>query len=232
MLELLVVIAVILILTSLAVPIFQGAKLSANETNALGVMRAIASAQASVVATPQIDTDGDGAAEYGYFGELAGTVPARISAAGLPVAGVAGFDELTPSMLIAGLGQVNGSVIMRGGYVFQLFLPAATVGGAVAAIAEDPTGGKQGGPFPDPNNCEVFWVAYGWPIAAGRTGNLAMMVNQSGTIMQTLNRGAGAYSGVGGGPTFDAVFTQAGDMSSNIAVGVPAVDGNTWTPAD
>ena len=226
------VVAIIAIVTSIAVPLFQGAKLSANETNALGVMRAITSAQASVQATPQIDTDGDGAAEYGYFAELAGSAPARISAAGVPVAGVAGFDELTPSMLISGLGVVNGSVITRGGYVYQLWLPAGTVAGAVVGIAEDPTGGKMGGPFPDPNNGEVFWCAYGWPLVAGQTGNMAMFVNQSGTILQTRNRGAGVYSGVGGGPTFDAAFVTAGDMSSNPAVGQPGVDGNNWVVAD
>jgi type II secretory pathway pseudopilin PulG len=229
LIELTVVIAVIMIVASLAVPLFQGAKLSANENAALSALRAIASAQASVMATPQIDTDGDGAPEYGYFAELAGTVPARVIG---PAAGVAGLDELTPSMLLAAMGQVSGGVITRSGYVFQIYLPAATAGGAVTAIPEDPTGGKLAGPFPDPNNCEVFWCAYAWPLNAGQTGNIALFINQNGALLQTRNRGPGAYSGIGGGPLFDAAFSLPNDMSSDLALGVPANDGNLWVPSD
>ena len=228
LLELVVVIAIMLIITSIAIPMLQGAKLSSNETAALGALRAIASAQASVMATPQLDTDGDGAAEYAYFAELAGTAPARMIG---PVAGVPGVDELTPSMLLAALGQVNNSVITRSGYVLQIYLPAATVGiGAVPAIPEDPTGGKLAGPFPDPDNGEVFWCAYAWPLNAGQTGNVALFINQSGAILETRNRGPGAYSGAAGGPTFDAAFTVPNDMSSDLAIGIPANDGNVWVP--
>lgn len=228
LLELVVVIAVILIITSIAVPMLQGAKLTSNETAALGALRAIASAQASVMATPQLDTDGDGAAEYAYFAELAGTAPARMIG---PVAGTPGLDELTPSMLLAAMGQVNNSVVTRSGYVLQIFLPGATVGaGLVPAIAEDPTGGKLVAPFPDSNNGEVFWCAYAWPLNAGQTGNVALFINQNGSILETRNRGAGAYSGVAGGPAFDAVFSVPNDMASDLAIGVPANDGNVWVP--
>ncbi len=230
LLELMVVVAVIMIITSIAVPMMQGAKLSANETAALAVMRSIATSQAMVSATPQIDSDGDGAPEYGYFAELAGTVPARVSAGGNPAAGAVGVDELLPSSLLAALGHVEVSEIIRSGYVFQLWLPAASVAGVVAGVAEDATGGKTAAPFPDPDNCEAMWCAYGWPLHAGRTGNIAVFVNQTGAIMETRNRGAGAYSGSTNGPAFDAAFVLAGDMSSTIAVGVPAVDGNTWVP--
>jgi len=142
------------------------------------------------------------------------------------------MDELTPSMLLAALGQVNASVITRSGYVFQLFLPAASAGGAVAGIAEDPLGGKLAGPFPDPNNGEVFWCAYAWPLNAGQTGNIALFINQSGALLQTRNRGAGAYSGAAAGPLFDAAFSLPNDMSSDLALGVPANDGNLWVPAE
>lgn len=230
LLELIVVVAVIMIITSLAVPMMQGAKLSANETAALGVMRSIATSQAMVTATPQIDTDGDGAPEYGYFAELAGTIPARVSAGGAPAPGAVGVDELIPSSLLTALGNVQASEIIRSGYIFQLWLPAASAAGVVAGVAEDPTGGKTAPPFPDPNNCESMWCAYGWPLQAGRTGNIALFVNQTGAILETRNRGAGAYSGTGNGPNFDAAFMLPGDMSSEVAISIAANDGNIWVP--
>lgn len=234
LLELMVVVAVVLVIASLAVPVFQGARLSANETAAIGTMRAILSSQSTVTATPAIDTDGDGAGEYGYFAELAGSAPTRVSLAGLPAAGAPGVDELTPSMLIAALGQVNASVIVRGGYVFQIWLPGPAVGfgGPVPGLAEDPGGGKAAGPFPNSNNAEVFWCAYGWPLDSARTGNLALFVNQEGTILQTRNRGAAAYSDVTGGPAFDAALSAPGDMSSPPQIGTPANDGNVWVPIE
>jgi prepilin-type N-terminal cleavage/methylation domain-containing protein len=233
LIELMVVVAVILIISSLAIPMMMGAKLSANETAAMGVMRALSTSQALLTATPQIDTDGDGAGEYGYFAEMAGSIPARVTAGGLPAAGAAGVDELVPSALLSALGQVKNGEVIRSGYVFQVWLPAASVAGAVAGIPEDPGGGKVAAPFPDSDNCETMWCAYGWPFQRGSTGNVAFFVNQTGAIMQTANRsGAGTlYDGVGGGPNFDAAFQVAGDMGGEIAIGVPAADGNLWVPS-
>jgi prepilin-type N-terminal cleavage/methylation domain-containing protein len=231
MIELMVVVAIIAILASFAIPMMLGAKLSANETAALGMMRSIATSQALVTATPQIDSDSDGAGEYGYFGELAGTVPARVSAGLGPGPGVIGQNELVPSSLMASLGRVSTSVVVRSGYVFQIWLPDAGVLGAVGGVAEDPNGGKTAAPFPDPNNCEVMWCAYGWPLEAGSTGNVVFFVNQTGGILETRNRGAAQYTGTPGGPNFDAAFSLPGDMSSAVAIGVPAADGNLWIAA-
>ena len=233
LIELIIVIAVIAIISSLAIPMMLGAKLSANETAAMGVLRALATSQALVTATPQIDSDGDGAGEYGYFAEVAGSVPARVTAGGLPAAGVVGVDELVPSALLSALGQVNNGEVLRSGYVYQVWLPAASAAGAVAGIPEDPTGGKVAAPFPDPDNCEALWCAYAWPLQQGSTGNIALFENQTGAILQTRNRGGGGalYDGIGGGPTFDAAFQIAGDMSSAAAVSIPAVDGNVWVPS-
>jgi len=230
--ELLIVMAIIAIIATMAIPRLTGAKMTANETAAMGVMRAIATTQSQLLSASAIDTDADGAQEYGYIGEMTGTVPARISVGGVPAPGVVGVDELQPAALTVGMGNVQNSVVSRHGYVFQVWLPGPRAGGVVPGIAEDATGGKRVAPFPDSNNCEAMWCAYAWPTNAGGTGNTAFFMNQFGQMMRTTNRGAGAYTGVGGGPNFDAALTVAGDMSSNLGInGAAAVDGNTWVPA-
>ena len=232
LIELMIVVAIIAIIASVAIPRLMAARLSANESAAISTLRSLSSAQAQLQSAGAIDTDADGGGEYGYFGELSGAQPVRVSAGGVPAAGVVGTDELTPAVMSAAFGAVNAtSQVTRSGYIFQIFLPAATVGGATAGIAEDAGGGKLAGPFPDSDNGEVLWCCYAWPMQAAQTGNRAFFVNQEGDLLQTANRGAGAFNGVAGGPAFDAVYSVALDMGSPLGInGVASNDGNTWVP--
>jgi prepilin-type N-terminal cleavage/methylation domain-containing protein len=232
LIELMIVVAIIAIIAAMAIPKLAGARLAANESNAIGTLRTIATAEAQMVASGSIDTDGDGAAEYAYFAEMAGITPARICVGGVPAAGVVGSDELHPSALISGMGNVNGGCVQRSGYFFQIWLPGAAVGGAVPGIPEDPTGGKAGAPFPDPDSVESMWCVYAWPISSGRSGNAVYFFNQTGQVLQMNNRGVTRYTGLAGGPAFDAAFSAANDMNSKIAInGLVANDGNLWVPS-
>ena len=233
LIELMIVVAIIAIIASVAIPKLMAARLSANESAAISTLRSLSSAQAQVQSSGAIDTDADGGGEYGYFGELAGAQPVRISAGGAPAGGLAGTDELNPAVMSAAFGAINAtSQVTRSGYLFQIWLPAATVGGATAGVPEDPTtGGKLGAPFPDSDNNEVLWCAYAWPISVAQTGNRCFFINQEGDLLQTLNRGAAAYTATGGGPAFDAVYSVALDMASPLGLnGILANDGNNWTP--
>ena len=95
-------------------------------------------------------------------------------------------------------------------------------------MTEDSGGGKASAPYPDPDNCEILWCAYAWPLDAGNTGNRCFFVNQEGDLMQTSNRGGSAYSSVTSGPSYDAAYTTANDMASPVAVGGAGNDSNTW----
>jgi prepilin-type N-terminal cleavage/methylation domain-containing protein len=227
--ELLIVIAIIAIIAAMAIPKLQSARVSADESAAIGTLRSIYAAQIQTQASRQIDTNGDGLAEYGYLAELTGAVPIRITGpGGVPAAGVVGVDELNPSVLVSGLGAVQQRVVTRSGYIFQLYLPAATVAGAVAGIPEDLTGGKRAAPFPDSTNGSVFWCAYGWPVAKGTSGEHTFFINQDGQVLKTRGP-ALLYSSLASGPAFDAAYTAPGDMSSPAAInGLLAVDGNQW----
>jgi len=234
LIELMIVVAIIAIIASVAIPKLMSARLAANESAAIATLRSLSSAQAQVQSSSAIDSDADGGGEYGSFGELSGADPLRVSAAGVPAAGVVGTDELNPSVLSAAFGNVVNSTVQRSGYIFQMWLPQPTAGGATPAATEDPNGGFQGvNPFPDPNNCEVMWLCYAWPIQAGNSGNRTFFINQEGDLLQFANRN-GAYDGdpaTGGvAPAFDAVFSAAGDIGSPLGInGVATNDGNVWT---
>lgn len=226
--ELLIVIAVITIVAAIAIPKMLSARLTANESSAIATMRAIVNAQAQTQARGVIDTDADGAGEFGFLGEMTGAVAARISVGGAPTAGTPGIDELEPSALLASLGALQNGMSEHSGYIIQVWLPAGGAG-AVTSIGEDPNGGKLGPPFPDSNRGEQMYCAYAWPRQAGRTGQSAYFVNQEGIILRTFNRGPGAYSGEPVPPAYDAAYSVAGDMSSPIAInGLVANDGNLW----
>lgn len=239
--ELMIVIAVIAVISGVALPKLLGAKLTANESAAISTLRALASAQAQLTATGMIDSDADGAGEYAYLGELSGLSPTRISVAGAPALGGVG-DELDPSVVSVAFGNIQTDgigegVVTRSGYVFKMFLPGATALGITPAVAEAPVGGADPGAFPDPNNSEILWSCYAWPADTDRSGNRVFFINQEGELLAYDNR-AGTYSGLvtpATIPSFDAALsniTGGGDMAAPLATGAAGVtnDGNTWVP--
>jgi prepilin-type N-terminal cleavage/methylation domain-containing protein len=239
LIELMIVVAIIAIIASVAIPRLLSARLAANESAAIATLRSISSAQAQVQSSGAIDTDLDGGGEYGFFAELAGTVPLRIAAGGGGViVGANPIDLLTPSVLSAAFGQFGAGLnfITRSGYCFQMWLPGPTgAGGAVPGLQEAVAPGGMGAGVPNSNNSEVFWSCVAWPMSVGQTGNRAFYVNQDGDVLQNLNRVAVPYSGTvvapgATSPNFDAPHTVAGDMSSPLAIGVAgATDGRIWT---
>src|SRR5687768_8841966 len=82
--ELMIVCAIIAAIVAMGLPKLMAARLAANEASAIATMRALSTAEALVQSQSVIDTDGDGAGEMGYFAELAGAVPVRTSAGGVP----------------------------------------------------------------------------------------------------------------------------------------------------
>jgi prepilin-type N-terminal cleavage/methylation domain-containing protein len=226
LIELMIVVAIIAIIASIAIPRLMSARLAANESAAVSTLRSIASAQAQIQSSSAIDTDADGGGEYGFFGELSGVMPLRVSAAGVPAAGAVGTDELAPPVLSSAFGNVNAtSQVVRSGYVFQMWLPDAAAGG----VAEDPGGGALLGPFPDPDNCEILWACYAWPLDVGTTGNRVFFVNQEGDLMQMNNRIAIPYDGVAAGPAATAALAVVGDLGSALGLNGLASDLNAWT---
>lgn len=210
LIELMIVVAIIAIIASIAIPNLLSARLNANESAAIATLRNVVSAQAQVQAQAAIDVDADGIGEHGFFAEMAGSVALR--GAGI---------ILTPPVLSGALGIVNASNVQKAGYLFTLYLPAALG----APVREAAAGGDPGGLNDD--LAENTWCCYAWPVNRQNTGNRAFMVNQSGDLLQT-NNAVLNYSGAAAPPAGDAAFTAAGDITSNLAIGAVGQDGNTW----
>ena len=177
LIELMIVVAIIAIIASIAIPKLMSARISANENAAIATLRSIASAQAQLPSSFAVDTDADGGGEYAYFAELAGLQPLRIGVGipAVPAAGLVGTDELNPAIMSSAFGTLNGtSQVTRSGYLYQIFLPAAGLA-PVLGIPEDPNGGKIIAPFPGPNNGEVLWSCYAWPMNAAQSSSLILI---------------------------------------------------------
>jgi hypothetical protein len=143
--------------------------------------------------------------------------------------GTLGLDELAPACMSASFANVAGGVISKSGYVFQVWIGGPTVGTAVPGVAEDPTGGKLLPPWTDPQNAETYWCAYAWPMSLGGTGRSTYFISNDGQTLTYRNTGAPTYSGPLGGPTFDAAYSVAGDMTAPLALGgAMGSDGNRW----
>ena len=232
LIELMIVVAIIAIIAAIAIPRLMSARLSANEAAAISTLRSITSAQAQLQSSAAIDTDADGAGEYGYFGELSGVDPLRVSNAGVPAAGTVGTDELVPAILSSAFGNVAASVVQRQGYMFQMWLPNATAAGLVPGVAEALTGGA-GATLPNPNNGELLYCCYAWPADYNKTGNRAFFTNQEGDLLQCLNRSLTPYDGAVKTPGFAEAFTVAGDMGSALRIGTAGGADNTiWVPVN
>lgn len=237
--ELIIVVAIIAVIASMAVPKFLRSRLSANEAAAISTLRLLSTVQGQIRSQSAIDTDSDGTGEYAYLGELAGTAPLRIDSGGGPGAGTPGVDELDPSVIANAFGDVDPqSLVARSGYYFQIWLPGATTGGVVAGLPEAAgagpgIGGGAPGPggFPDPDNAENLWCCYAWPVNADSTGNRVFFINEEGSIWQYENRLAAPFSGTSKTPSFDEAYTDAGDMASGVRIGTPGGnEASTWSP--
>lgn len=217
LIELMIVVAIIAIIASMAIPNLLASRLNTNEAAAIATLRTIASAEAVSQIRAAVDEDSDGVGEYLYLGELSGSSPLRST--GLTI---------DPAAVSVSVGNVSNSVSIKAGYNFAIFL--AETGGA--GVAEDPDGGKAAPGAIDADLAETFWVAYAWPNSYAGTGRRAFAVNQSGNIVQTQNS-VNEYSGLDSMPAADAAFTEAGDITSEFSIsGIPAAaqDGGTWIP--
>jgi len=219
LIELMIVVAIIAIIASIAIPNLLSARLNANESAAIATLKNISSSQAQCQASAVIDANNNGAGEYGYFGELSGARPVRSDEAG----GV-GTNLITPPVLSTAFGNVAASRVVRSGFIFQMYLPDTTGAGT----AEAATGGG-GGVSIDATKAEVMWCCYAWPSAYGNSGKRTFFINQGGDVLGCRNATM-HYSGTTTMPVVGAAFNAAtsGTLECSVAANTAGRDGEIW----
>jgi prepilin-type N-terminal cleavage/methylation domain-containing protein len=209
LIELMIVIAIIAIIASIAIPNLLSARLNSNETAAIATLRNIVSAQSQFQTTARADANNNGIGEYGTFGEMSGAI------------GVRGGPLLNPEVLSTAFRTVNANgEVARSGYLFAVYLPDNAGDG----LAELAGGGADANV--DADLSETTWCAYAWPTNYGGTGNRTFFVNQGGDIVGTEDQN---YSGSGNGPASNSAFRGTGaTITGNTATGMTGRDGNFW----
>ncbi|MEO0479245.1 MAG: prepilin-type N-terminal cleavage/methylation domain-containing protein [Planctomycetota bacterium] len=218
LIELMIVVAIIAIIASIAIPNLLSARKNANESAAIATLKNISSAQSQCQASGVIDANNNGQGEFGYFAELAGGVGVRDN-----TGAASATDFITPPVLSAAFGKVQASRVTRSGYIFQMYLPGA----AGVGVAEAATGGV-GGTAPDAALAEVLWCCYAWPSSFGNSGNRVFFVNQGGDVLGARNNTA-RYSGATSVPVVGAAYLQADNLQATIAANTAGVDTEIWT---
>ena len=216
LIELMIVVAIIAIIASIAIPNLLSARLNANESAAIATLKNISSGQSQCQASGVIDTNANGQGEYGFFGELSGRTAIRGSA-----------QSITPPVLSAAFGNVATARVTRSGYIFQMFLPDT----AALGVAEDATGGDpDNGQGVDPGQAEVLWCCYAWPSTAGNSGNRTFFINQTGDVLATNGATLQYSNSAATVPTFDVAFvaTASASMNAQVAANTVGRDANTW----
>ncbi|MFO0985393.1 MAG: prepilin-type N-terminal cleavage/methylation domain-containing protein [Planctomycetota bacterium] len=216
LIELMVVVAVISVIASIALPNLLASRITANESSAIATMRSVITANAQFRSQVAIDRNQNGNGEYAFMAEMAGVVNKR--------------DTLTPNQpptLPRKLGIVNQGVVNSAGYFFELYLP----GPNGVPVPEAPSGGEANPGDVADDLAEAHWVLYAWPVDYNGTGRRVFATSAAGDIIATPNTNQ-RYNGLAKRPTGDAAapIASQNDITAGLVhQGQASVDGENWT---
>jgi prepilin-type N-terminal cleavage/methylation domain-containing protein len=211
LIEMLIVVTVIAILASMAIPNLLASRVTTNESVVIGALRSIVTAQLQCQSRAIVDLDGDGRGEALGLDELCGIRPLR-----------SGAGTLNPPALPQSLGILDAQGNAPGrGYLLRLCLPDAGGAGIPATAANANA--------VNADHAEIYWTCVAWPQSRAVTGNATFFTNQTGDILKTIE---GNYDGATNVPPAGAALT--GSAPNQILGATPATtgvaaDGNRWT---
>jgi prepilin-type N-terminal cleavage/methylation domain-containing protein len=211
MIEILIVVSVIVIIATIAVPNYLSSKVVANEAAVVATLRKVSTAEELFRNGRYVDQDGNSWGEFGYLGELSGITALRSNG-----------NYLKPAVLSPSFGFIDAEGFgMRHGYTFRLYLPNA----AGLGVPEKPsTIGTV-----DPANAAQYFSCIAWPRVYGKSGYHTYFINQQGEIVKTIDT---HYSGTTGAPIANCALigVPVGVIAGNSLAtgGTIGVDGNRW----
>jgi prepilin-type N-terminal cleavage/methylation domain-containing protein len=220
--ELMVVVAVIALVTAIAVPNFLTARVAANESAAVANLRTISSAQSQYQASANADVDLDGLGEFGTLAEMGGARGVRTDADGT----AGGILETAVLSTSYGRLNVNGEAT-RAGYLYRVFLPAQGDTASTEMTEDGDLSARV-----DVDVSETKWCVYAWPEDASRTGSRAFFVNQRGKVTAAAEgySGTAAIEPANAGAAF-AAPNPLDSIGGNAAVAAVGADGGMWVLA-
>jgi prepilin-type N-terminal cleavage/methylation domain-containing protein len=238
LIELMIVVAIIAIIAAIAIPGLLRARISSNETSAIGSLRTTSTSQNQFQNANVKDRDLDGVGEYGFYVELSGV-------SDVPVGSSAG-SKAKPAFVSTVFGSTSSSssgLANKSGYNFRMFLPTGTTAGALAEDGVDtpPASAPITTTEVDAVNAqETRWATYAWPTSAGNSGNKAFFVNQSGEVIATSNIPSGTstllYTGSTTTPAASDIYDSAdddGDLTGSLFTGTPSpINSLIWNPTN
>lgn len=245
LIEMMIVIAIIAIIASIAIPNLLAAKLSANEASAIATLRNLNSVQVMAQGAGRIDADNDSIGEFGTFMELAGKTGLRKGFNSGPPA-YSDFsrqgEPLRPAILSPSLSVVDANgFVGKSGYAFMILLPdsgdpskwvhEANTGTNDLPVPELSDSGQTGGGTEKigVDLSENLWCCYAIPVSRGNSGNRCFFTNQAGDVLQSQNEIAkhnGTVTAVDGRSAFRP-FVGTG-ITGPIAVGTAGWDRDVW----
>jgi len=213
LIEILIVISIITILATVAIPNLISSRATANEAAVVGTLRTLATAQFKFKQMGLVDRNNDTAYEFGTLGEMCGYKPLRGTT-----------DYLSPSVLSLKFSGIDTEGRLREhGYYLALFLPDA----AGVGLAEKPASVT----FYDASLAADYYTVVAWPMTLGSSGRSTFFVNQQGEILKCDR---GGYSGTTNAPppgcALMGTLSPNHITSSDLAVGTNGADGKLWVP--
>ena len=185
---------------------------NANESAAIVTLKAVHHAQTQLRERGTIDSDGDGVGEFGTLAELSAIVGLRD-----------GSGLLDPPLLASWFDSRPAGVVIRSGYVFQMWLPAAANDGFVP---EQPGGGVEPAAV-DPDRSETIWRCYAWPLSR-EAGKRVFAIDQSGEVLGARNHRH--WDGTWRRPTPDTAALSSSELLrlTWLSSGEMDARGTTW----
>ena len=209
--ELMIVVSIVGIISSIAVPNIVSGRMSANERVAIATLRLVATAQNQVRAQNLVDTNFDGIAEYATIDELTGRTPVRATG-----------ELANPAFVTGALATAPvGDAYQGSGYYYALYLPDSGGDGVNPLTAAGAIDG---------NLSSLYFSCLAWPVKRGASGRTTFCVTQQGMIVQAAKA---AYDGTTSVPPAGAALLGGSATRIDnpfLATGQNGADGNLWTP--
>jgi hypothetical protein len=207
------------ITAAIAIPGLLRARISANESVAIGTLRSLCTSQAQFQSQMEVDQDQDGTGEYAFIQKLCGAIPPRGKQ-----------NPVNPTYTMPSLdGSMNNGVAIKSGYCFYCYLPGK--GKAMGEDSIETLSSANEADQPAINSQENCYIIYAWPVEPNTTGMRAFAINQGGEVVACSGHYYSRWNKPNPEDAFSQSATNAANLEGNLGYGEVGHNGCYWVPA-